>query len=97
MTTELIYNITMWLNAFPNRNALSRKISSDTIILGKPKVDSNCLKLSFGVDAQVYENTTNTMEQKTIGVIALRPSNDHGSYYFMSLETGKQMKLLPVE
>ena len=73
MTTELIYNITMWLNDFPNKNVLSRKISSDAIIIGKPKVDSNCLKLSFGVDAQVYENTTNTMEQKTIKVIALRP------------------------
>ena len=87
----LIYNITMWLNAFPNKNGVSRKISPDGIILGKPKVDFNCIKLSFGAYAQVYENTTNKMEQKTVGDIALRPSNDHGTYYLMSLETGKKL------
>ena len=91
MTTELIYNITMWLNAFPNKNGVSRKISPDGIILGKPKVDFNCIKLSFGAYAQVYENTTNTMEQRTVGAITLRPSNDYGSYYFISLETGKKL------
>ena len=31
------------------------------------------------------------MEQRTIGVIALRSSNDYDSYYFMYLETGKQL------
>ena len=96
MTTELIYNITMWLNAFPNKNGLSRKISSDGIILSKPKVDFNCIKLSFGAYAQVYESTTNTMKQRTVGAIALRPSNNHGSYYFMSLETGKRLNCYQV-
>ena len=81
----------MWLNAFPNKSGLSRKISPDGIILGKPKVDFNCIKLSFGAYAQVYESTRNAMEQRTVGAISLRPSNNHGSYYFMFLETGKRL------
>ena len=81
----------MWLNTFLNKNRISRKISPDGIILGKSKVDFNSIKLLFGAYTDVYENTTNTMKQRTIGAIVLRPSNDHRIYYFMSLELGKKI------
>ena len=37
----MIYSITMWLDAFPNKEGISREIISDRIILGKPRVDFN--------------------------------------------------------
>jgi hypothetical protein len=66
-------------------------MSPSAIVLGSPKPDYNKLKITFGAYAQVYESTTNTTKSRSIGVVALKPSNERGGYYFMSLSTGRRL------
>ena len=66
-------------------------MSPAAIVLGSPKPDYTKLKITFGAYAQVYDSTTNTTKSRSIGAVALKPSNKRGSYYFMSLSTGKRI------
>ena len=59
------------------------------MILGQEKSDYSNIKLEFGQYFQVYEKTRNSMTPRIVVGIALRPKNYRGSYYFMSLETGR--------
>lgn len=61
------------------------------MILGTPHVDYNTLQLDFGQYCHIFYGTSNTQAPRSIGAIALHPKNTSGSYYFMSLETGKQI------
>lgn len=48
--------------------------------------------LPFGVYVQTHEEQDKFMATRTIGAIALRPSeNDQGGHYFMSLQSGRRM------
>ena len=61
------------------------------MILGQEKTDSSNIKLEFGQFCQVYEKTRNNMTPRIVGGIALIPINDRGSYFLMSLETGRRI------
>ena len=80
-----------WLNQFPPKDYISNVIGPSGMILGTPKLDYNTLKLDFGQYCQVHDGTNNTQKSRSVGAIALRPKNLHGSYYFMSLKTGRQI------
>ena len=80
-----------WLNQFPPKNYISPAIGPAGMILGTPKLNYSNLKLDFGQYCQVHDSTTNTPKSRSVGAIALRPKNSRGSYYFMSLATGKQI------
>ena len=66
-----------------------KDLSPAAIIIGSPNLDDNKLKITLGSYAQVYIGTTNSIKQRMVGEIALRPENERGGYYFMSLATGK--------
>ena len=80
-----------WLNQFPELDGVSAELSPSAIVLGLPKPDCAKLKISFGSYAQVFDSTDNTMHKRSIPAIALKPSNNQGGYYFMSLNTGRQI------
>ena len=61
------------------------------IILGSSNTEHNKLKITLGEYAQVYIGTTNITKQITVGATELRPSNEQGGNYFMSLATGKHI------
>ena len=61
------------------------------MILGQDKPHYSNLKLEFGQYCQLYENNRNKMTPRSVDGIALRPKNDRGSYYFMSLEIGRRI------
>jgi len=42
------------------------------------------------VHVQLYEGTLNTTKHRSVGAIALNPSNRRGNHYFMSLRTIKK-------
>ena len=69
--------------------------SPETLIEGVPgPCYKDIVKLNFGdyVQAHVPNNITNNNEARVHGAIALYPSgNAQGSWYFMSLETGKKV------
>jgi hypothetical protein len=49
-------------------------------------------KLEFGAYVQTHEQHDNSMDSRTIGAIALRPTgNTQGGYFFMSLATGRRI------
>ena len=54
----------------------------------------NCetLKLQFGSYVQLYRSTDNTPKSRSVGAIALMPSNEQGGYWFMSLKTGHKLQ-----
>ena len=91
MTISLVQDIITCLNMFPSKNGVSSNLSPAEFILGYPNLDYNKLKVTFGAYAQVYKDTTNSTKQIMVGYISLRPTNERGEYYFMSLAIGKQL------
>ncbi|GFH61250.1 hypothetical protein CTEN210_17726 [Chaetoceros tenuissimus] len=75
-----------------NKHAISRDISAAAMILERGKLNCELRKLSFGTYCEVKVPTTNNAQiLRTVSAIALRPSNEQGGYFFMSLETGKRL------
>jgi hypothetical protein len=91
MMKHIVLNSVYWLNAFPSKNGISNMMSPSSIVLGTPSPDCKHLKLRTGAYVQLYVGTTNTSKARTVGVIALRRSNENGGYYFMSLKTGCEL------
>ena len=90
MIIELAKFAVFWLNSFPKQNGISQTISPRELVTGE-KIDfhHHC-RFEFGQYVQTHEQHDNTMAPRTIGAIALRPTgNRQGSYYFVSLESGR--------
>jgi len=87
MVDECLYDIVSVLNDFSHKNGISRNISQAAIVLGRPKLNCSNRTLSFGA----YCETTNDGTPRSVSSIALRPSNERGGYYFMSLDTGRRL------
>ena len=66
-------------------------MSPASIVLGRGKIDGNNLKATFGRYYQVYSGTDNTNRERRTSAICLPPSNSHGKYYFMNIETGEEI------
>ena len=49
------------------------------------------MRMKFGAYSQSYIFTTESTKQRTVGAIALIPENERGGYYFMSIDTRKQI------
>ena len=91
MTISLVQDMITFLNMLRSRNGILINLSPEATILGYPNTEYNKLKIIFGVYAQVYICTTNSTKEMSVGAITLRPPNERGGYYFMSLTTGKQL------
>ena len=80
-------------NNFPEENGVSKQMSPRTIITGLPKVDYQDCKLELGQYCEVYTHPdpTNRQHTRSVGCIALLPSNNNGGYTFMSLLTGERL------
>ena len=89
MIQHLMERVIHFLIAFPTSTGISQERSPANLILGRPNLDYNNLTLAYGAYCQVYIGTTNTQRQRTVGAIALRPSNERGGHYFMSLMSGE--------
>jgi hypothetical protein len=83
MIAELIYGCIFWLSSFPPTDGVSSNISPRTLMTGL-KVDfhKHC-QLEFGDYVQTHDEQDNSMDSRTTGAIALRPTgNVQGGYYF---------------
>jgi len=91
LIVEMVYNRVFWLNSFPHRDGIHDLLSPRAIMTGqKIQYDKHC-KVEFRTYVQVHEKHNNSMESRTSGAIALRPSrNEQGGHYFLSLHTGKK-------
>ena len=93
MINGLVEYVIFWLNAFPNMNGASNTMSPSTIITGSGKPDLALNHIAMGSYATVFAGTENNMKSRGVPAIALRPSNNRGGYYFMSLLTGERVHL----
>jgi hypothetical protein len=94
MKIEMLKNAVTWLNMFPHPDGVSDTITSQTIMTGiKVKFATHC-RVPFGAYGEVHNENdpSNTTLPRTSKAIALNPTgNLQGSYYFMSLATGKRI------
>jgi hypothetical protein len=91
MINENLKDKVSWLNVFKPKDYIHPVTVPSGMILGDKKSDYNNLKLDFGQYCQVYDGTSNDQNSRSVAAIALRPRNNRGSYYFMSLRTGKRI------
>ena len=91
MTIALMEQIEYWLNSFPSTDSLIESVGPANIVEGRPNVDCREKNFPFGSYSMLYIGTSNTMEARSVPVIALNNANDFGGYYFFSLETGKRL------
>ena len=92
LIVEIAYNTIFWLNCFPQKEGIHSTLSPRTIVTGS-KIDFNkhC-RLQLGTYVQMHEQHDNSLLPRMGGDIALCPTgNEQGSYYFLSLHTGKRV------
>jgi hypothetical protein len=89
---EMVFLSVFWLNAFPNKQGISRTISLHTIVMGKQIGYRTHCRVEFGQYVQTHEKHNSSMVTRTVGALALRPTdNAQGGYYFYSLATGRRL------
>ncbi|KAI2499082.1 Reverse transcriptase (RNA-dependent DNA polymerase) [Fragilaria crotonensis] len=92
MIVELIYYCCFWLNSFPANGGISDTLSPRAIVVGSTIDYNNHVKLEFGQYVQTHEPHNNSMQTRTVGALALRPTgNEQGGHYFFSLTTGRRL------
>ncbi|KAL7538669.1 hypothetical protein ACHAXR_008718 [Thalassiosira sp. AJA248-18] len=95
MKIEIVYFVTLWLNAFPVKNGISTKYSPRELILRwKMDYKKHC-RVVVGSYCEVHDepSPSNTMVSRTHEGIALGPTgNLQGSVKFYSLTTGRVIK-----
>jgi hypothetical protein len=88
----MVFLSVFWLNAFPHKHGVSPTISPRTIVTGKHIDYKIHCKVEYGQYVQTHEKHNNNMETRTVGALALRPTdNAQGGYYFYSLVSGKRL------
>jgi len=94
MIAKSVHYAIILLNKFLALDVVSKTLSPQCIMTGKPNLDYNSLKIEFRSYALVFEDNdpTNTTKSRSTGAIALNPTgNTKGDYHFMSLTTGKHL------
>ena len=86
---EMVYNSVFWRNMFVLPGGISPTMSPSEIVLGRTlNFHAHC-RVEFGQYVQTHEEHDNSMQSRTIGAIALRPTgNIQGGYFFLSLHSG---------
>ena len=49
------------------------------------------MSLNLGAYVKLFEGTKNKQRIRSVGEVALNPSNERGGYYLMSLRTGRKL------
>jgi hypothetical protein len=92
LIVQMVSTCYFWLNIYPRTNGVSRNISPRKLITGV-KIDyKKHIRAEFGECVQVHEEHNNTMQTRTTGVIARKPTgNAQGGHWFYSLTTGPML------
>ena len=88
MTRSLVECIIHSSKLFPQKGIISKRIVSNTILLGKPSNGFNMKFFFFESYAMVYTGTTNTLKIQKIPSITLRESNGDGGHFFICCTPG---------
>ena len=92
----LVQNACIWLNAFPNKNGVSKDLSPRAIVTGRETDFKIDCRVEIGSYCQVTENNepnVNSQEERSRDAIALHSTgNRQGSYYFLAIDTWEKIK-----
>jgi hypothetical protein len=92
MIIEMVFLSIIWLNAFPHRLGVLQMLSPRMIVTGLHIDYTKHCRVAFGQYTQTHKKDNNSMEARTIGALALRPTgNAQGGYYFYSLLSGQRL------
>ena len=95
LTIEMAKASVFWLNSLPQKNGLYSELSPQTIVTGQRLDFKLHCRFQFGEYVQTHEEHDNSMNPRTVGALALHPTgNAQGSFYFMSLSTGRVLNRL---
>ena len=88
---KMVHNAVFWCNMFAlNGGTYQTQSLSELILNRKLNFNARC-KVEFSEYVQTHEEHDNSMQTRTVGAIATRPSNDDGAYYFINLTTGHRI------
>jgi hypothetical protein len=92
LVVQMVSTCNFWLNVFPPKDGVSQKINPRELITGV-KIDFNKhIRAEFGEYVQVHEEHDNSMQPRTTGAIATKPTgNAQGGFWFYSLTTGRML------
>ena len=66
------------LNVLPYKTGISTTTSARNIIRGRPNLDYNTIYTKLEAYTQLFEGTKNTQRIRSVGAVALNPSNEKG-------------------
>ena len=90
LVIEIAKTAVFWLNAFPVAGGVSQDLSSRTILTGQQVDYKRHCRFQFREYSQTHEEHDNSMNQRSVGALALRPvGKGQGSFYFLSTATGR--------
>ena len=92
LVVQMVSTCNFWLNVYPPKDGVSREINPRELITGV-KIDYNKhIRAGFGDYVQVHEEHDNSMQTRTTGAIATKPTgNAQGGFWFYSLTTGRML------
>ncbi len=92
LVVQMVSTCNFWLNVYPPKDGISQKINPRELMTGI-KIDFNKhIRAEFGEYVQVHEEHDNTMQARTTGAIATKPTgNAQGGFWFYSLTTGRML------
>jgi hypothetical protein len=89
---QMVSTCNFWLNIFPPKDGVSRNINPRELITGVKISYNKHIRAEFGEYVQVHEEHNNTMNTRTTGAIATKPTgNSQGGHWFYSLTTGRML------
>jgi hypothetical protein len=92
LVVQMVSTCNFWLNIFPPKDGVSRNINPRELITGVKIVYNKHIRAEFGEYVQVHEEHNNTMQTRTTGAIATKPTgNAQGGHWFYSLTTGRML------
>ncbi len=92
LVVQMVSTCNFWLNVYPPKDGVSRNINPRELITGV-KIDfKKHIRAEFGEYVQVHEEHDNSMNTRTTGAIATKPTgNAQGGHWFYSLATGRML------
>ncbi len=76
----------------PHGHCVSQNLRPRTIVTGHGVDYTTHCRIEYGQYVQTHEKHDNTMQARTVGALALRPTgNQQGGHYFYSLMSGQRL------
>ena len=95
MLIELVYQVVLWLNGFPENSEVSKTLSPRKIVYRHNLDFVKHCKLPFRMYCKVHDDpapTNTTVTRSTLAIVLSPTGNLQGTYKFFSLVTRTKVK-----